>query len=85
MKVYVKLFPTLKSYTPPGVPRGERFVLELPASSEDGIKIIELISHLNIPREEASMAIVNGLIVKDLDHRVREGDMVFLSPLVAGG
>lgn len=84
MKIEVRLFASLREKLPEA-PRG-RGSVELPS----GATLWDLLEHLDIPSEMASMVLVNGLPVpRDRAarkaRRVEPGDTVAIFPPLAGG
>lgn len=85
MRIWVKLFPTLHDYTPAETARGERFSLEMSGAGGEPVRIRDVVARLGIPADKVGLAIVNGLIVRDFERVVAEGDSLFLSTVVGGG
>ncbi len=83
--ITVKLFPTLRDYRPSGAPSREAFTLDLAEWPGEIVRIHDVISFLKIPSNKVHVAIVNGKIVRDFDVIIKDGDHLFLSPMVAGG
>lgn len=79
MKVYVRLFATLRSFHP-GPNRSEPLVVELPP----GATAAELVPRLNLPEKLVRHAFVNNQH-KTLDTLLADGDRISLFPPVAGG
>jgi hypothetical protein len=83
--ITVKLFPTLRDYRPSGAPPREAFTLDLAEWPGKVVRINDVITFLKIPSNKVHIAIVNGKIVRDFDVIVKDGDLLFLSPMIAGG
>ncbi|MEA2039783.1 MAG: MoaD/ThiS family protein [Thermodesulfobacteriota bacterium] len=83
--ITVKVFPTLRSFLHPEIPRSAEFPLDLTALGKKTVSIEDLINHLGIPTGKVDMAIINGKILRDLNQTVKDGDVVVLSPSIAGG
>ena len=80
MTVTVKLFATLREYTPEGVsPRG--FPVVLP----EGTTVGDLVRHLGLPEAKWKVAFINSVICRDLDKQLEDGDVVAFFPPIAGG
>ncbi len=77
--VHVKLFATLRRYSP-GLKMGQALPVELP----DGATVDYLIRQLGLPAEEVKMVFVNGL-VRQRDHPLADGDELGIFPPVGGG
>ncbi len=77
--VHVKLFATLRRYSP-GLKMGQALPVELP----DGATVDHLIRQLGLPAEEVKMVFVNGL-VRQRDHPLADGDELGIFPPVGGG
>ncbi|MBW1722174.1 MAG: MoaD/ThiS family protein [Deltaproteobacteria bacterium] len=83
--VTVKVFPTLRDYLPSEYPRTDKILLDLSRMGKGGVRVKDLVKFLGIPREKVSVVILNGIIRKDLDMALKDGDTVSLSPPIAGG
>ncbi len=79
MKVYVKLFATLRPYHP-GPNRSEPLTVDMP----EGATAADLVPALNLPEKLVRHAFINNQ-QKTLDTRLVEGDKVNLFPPVVGG
>ncbi len=79
MKVYVKLFATLRDYFPE-LAIGEKQPLELPT----GTTIAFLVQRLQLPRDEIKLIYVNGRLRPD-ETVLQPGDEIGLFPPVGGG
>jgi molybdopterin converting factor small subunit len=80
MKIYARLFSTLKRFAPnPGGPGGE-FILELEAAAEVGA----LFRRLKIPDDVQRVVLVNGRHATAAT-RLVEGDRVVFFPPMTGG
>jgi molybdopterin converting factor small subunit len=79
MRVYVKLFATLRRYAPDAA-AGIPFEVDLP----EGATIADLIHHLNLPAEEVKVAFINAR-ARPEDWRLEPGDEVGVFPPVGGG
>ncbi|MGI5997570.1 MAG: MoaD/ThiS family protein [Lutispora sp.] len=72
--VKVRLFATLREN------RDKEIIIELP----DGATLLDVVKHLNIPKEEASLLLINGVFAK-LDKALEDNDTVSIFPPVGGG
>ncbi len=79
MKIRVKLFAALCRYFGDAVP-GVPFEVELP----EGSTMADLVSQLNLPREEVKVFFVNGR-ARPAEWPLEPGDEVGIFPLIAGG
>lgn len=79
MRIYVKLFATLRRYVESAA-YGVPFEVDL----AEGATIADLIHHLNLPAEEVKLAFVNGR-ARPEDWRLETGDEVGIFPPVGGG
>ena len=79
MRVYVKLFATLRRYAP-GAAYGIPFEVDL----ADGATIADLIKQLSLPAEEVKLAFVNAR-ARSEDWHLEPDDEVGIFPPVGGG
>ena len=79
MKVRVKLIATYRAHLPPGT-NGNKVEVEVPV----GTTASDVMAQFNIPRDETSVILVNGLTVP-LSTVLAEGDEVAAFSAVAGG
>jgi len=79
MKVYVKLFATLRDYFPE-LSIAEKLPVELPA----GATVASLIQALQLPRDQVKLVYVNGRLRAD-DALLQPGDEIGIFPPVGGG
>jgi molybdopterin synthase sulfur carrier subunit len=79
MRVYVKLFATLRHHAP-GAAIGLPFEINL----AEGAAVADLIHHLNLPVEEVKMVYVNAR-ARPEDWRLEPGDEIGIFPLIGGG
>ncbi len=79
MKLEIRLYATLRQYSPDGVPTGV-FPLILPEGSTVGA----LLAEIGIGGEMVHMRMVNGVGVTD-DHILTDNDRVGLFPPIGGG
>ncbi|MEJ5201069.1 MAG: MoaD/ThiS family protein [Anaerolineales bacterium] len=80
MKVRVKLFASLGSFSPQGGLPGTPFELELPL----GATLHDLMQHLQLPVEQIKVCFVNSRI-QPPNYILNEGDNVGIFPPVGGG
>lgn len=79
--VQLELFAFLQKYSPKGY-YDRPFVMELPANSSARA----LIKTLNIPDDIPVLVYVNSRQIEDgQDHRLSEGDVVGVMPVIPGG
>jgi molybdopterin converting factor small subunit len=79
MKIRVKLIANYREALPPGHKHG---VVEL--DIPDGSTVHDAISCFNVPLNDESVIVLNGLTV-DMDTPLKEGDMVTAFSAIAGG
>ena len=79
MKIFVKLFATLRPYLG-NVPSGTPVEITIP----DGSTLGTLIEQLALPPEEVKICFVNGRIVEP-DCLLTEGDEIGIFPPIGGG
>ena len=79
MKVRLKLFATFRRYLPPGT-QGSACDVEVP----DGTQVSDLLSQFGVPEQESLLILVNGHDAGP-DRVLQEGDVVAVSPALAGG
>jgi molybdopterin converting factor small subunit len=79
MMIRVKLIANYRDQLPSEAKNG---VVELDVS--DGTTVYDAISRFDIPLDEASVIVLNGLTV-DMSTPLKEGDMVTAFSAIAGG
>ncbi len=79
MKIYVRLFATLRQYIP-NAKGGATLSFELPESAT----LHHLIEKLNLPVEEVKLCYVNGRY-QELNYTLQEGDEIGIFPPIGGG
>ena len=79
MMIRVKLIASYRDHLPAGIKNGT-IELDVP----EGITVREVISRFNIPLDDTSVIVLNGLTV-DLDTPLQAGDMVTAFSAIAGG
>ena len=79
MKISVKLIATYRELLPPGT-QGNKTEIEVP----EGITASDVMTQFNVPQDETSVIVVNGLTVS-LSTVLVEGDMVTAFSAIAGG
>jgi molybdopterin synthase sulfur carrier subunit len=88
MNIYVKLYATLtKSVSEAilakhahGISAGSRLDVSLP----EGSTLEDLVTHLDLPREQVKVIFVNGQI-RDLDYQLQPEDEIGIFPPIGGG
>jgi molybdopterin synthase sulfur carrier subunit len=78
--VKVKLYATLRKYSPEGGPSGTAFVLELPDTST----LQDITTILRMPDDEVRVAFVNG-VIRDVRFGLHDQDEVGMFPPIGGG
>ena len=79
MMIRVKLIANYRDQLPPEAENGV-VKIDVP----DGTTVREAISRFDIPLDDTSVIVLNGLTV-DLDMPLKEGDMVTAFSAIAGG
>jgi molybdopterin converting factor small subunit len=79
MMIRIKLIANYREQLPPEAKNG---IVELDVP--DGTSVYEAISRFDIPLDDTSVIVLNGLTV-DLDTPLKEGDMVTAFSAIAGG
>ncbi len=80
MKVFVKLYATLRKFAPDDVELGDTFPVEIVIPTING-----LLERLGVGAEKAKIIMVNGIRVIDLDHNLSPNDTIVIFPPVGGG
>lgn len=83
MKITIKLFAVLRDKMPPGS-KGEEAELEV----DEGTRPVDVIEHLDIPRQLAHLVMINGvhLLPDEVKNRVLQpGEVLAIFPPIAGG
>lgn len=79
MKISVKLIATYIELLPPGT-QGNKIEIDVP----EGIIVSEVMAQFNVPQDDSSVIVVNGLTVP-LSAVLVEGDEVAAFSAIAGG
>ena len=79
MKIRVKMIANYRDALPPGAERG---IVDLDVPN--GTTIYDAISRYDIPLNDESVIVLNGLTV-DLSTPLQEGDMITAFSAIAGG
>ena len=79
MMIHVKLIANYRDQLPPEAKNG---VVEIDVP--DGTTVREAISRFNIPLDDTSVIVLNGLTV-DMNTPLKEGDIVTAFSAIAGG
>ncbi|MBT7190000.1 MAG: MoaD/ThiS family protein [Anaerolineae bacterium] len=79
MKISVKLIATYRELLPPGT-QGNKTEIEV----SQGTTASDVMTRFNVPQDETSVIVVNGLTVP-LSTLLVEGDMVTAFSAIAGG
>ena len=80
MRVQVKLYATLREYSPLNTEIGASFEVEF-----DGSTIGELIHQLGFNIDRAKIVMINGSRVFDMKINLNEDDLVVIFPPIGGG
>ena len=80
MKVFVKLYATLRKFAPPDNELGEFFEVEF-----NGATISDLVEQLGFSQELARIVFVNDSQTSDLSSTLTNRDRVVMFPPVGGG
>ncbi len=79
MKISVKLIATYRELLPPGT-QGNKVEIEVP----EGSTVSDVMAQFNVPQDETSVIVVNGLTIP-LSTILVEGDDVTAFSAIAGG
>ena len=79
MKISVKLIATYRELLPPGT-QGNKVEIEVP----EGSTVSDVMAQFNVPQDETSVIVVNGLTIP-LSTILVEGDDVTPFSAIAGG
>ncbi|MDP1715317.1 MAG: MoaD/ThiS family protein [Anaerolineales bacterium] len=79
MMIHVKLIANYRDQLPPEAKNG---VVEIDVP--DGTSVYDAISRFDIPLDDTSVIVLNGLTV-DMNTPLKEGDMVTAFSAIAGG
>lgn len=81
MKIYVKLYATLRQYIPHSASLTSAEGLDV----EEGTTVARIMEMLRLPENLKVLALVNGLHCKEKERHLREGDKLLIYPLMSGG
>jgi len=79
MRISVKLIATYREHLPPGT-QGNKVDIDV----SEGTTVADVMTRFNIPQDETSVIVVNGLTVA-LSTPLKEGDLVSAFSAIAGG
>lgn len=80
ISVTVRLYATLRQYTPPDNKPGEPFRVSLP----EGSRLTDLMAFLGLPPQETKQAFIRSRRQEE-DYVLQDGDDVAIFPPIAGG
>ena len=80
MPINVKLYATFRKFAPLGTELGESFKIGI-----ENKTISDLIDLLKIPKEKGVIVMVNGIRITNLDHLMRDNDLIVIFPVLGGG
>ena len=80
MPINVKLYATFRKFAPPGTELGESFKIDI-----ENKTISDVIDFLKIPKEKGVIVMVNGIRITNLDHLMRDNDLIVIFPVLGGG
>jgi molybdopterin converting factor small subunit len=81
MKIYVKIYATLRQY----VPNSAEIMRPEGWEVADGATVEEVMASLKFPESLRTLALINGAHCKDKTAALRDGDTLMLYPLMSGG
>jgi molybdopterin converting factor small subunit len=81
MKIYVKLYATLRQY----VPRAATLTSGDGLDVADGTTLAQIMATLSLPESLKVLALVNGLHCKEKERVLADGDSLLFYPLMSGG
>jgi len=80
MPINVKLYATFRKFAPPGTELGESFKIDI-----ENKTISDVIDFLKIPKEKGVIVMVNGIRITNLNHLMRDNDLIVIFPVLGGG
>ena len=80
MKVEVKTYATLRKFSPPGTSLGDSFIIDL-----KGNTVTDLLKQLGIPVKTKLIIMLNSNRITNINHTLKENDLVVLFPQLGGG
>ena len=80
MPINVKLYATFRKFAPPGTELGESFKIDI-----ENKTISDVIDLLKIPKEKGVIVMVNGIRITNLNHLMRDNDLIVIFPVLGGG
>lgn len=81
MKIYVKIYATLRQY----IPNSAEIVREEGWEVADNATVDEVMRSFDLPENLRTLALINGAHCQDKTTRLSDGDTLLLYPLMSGG
>ena len=81
MKIYVKIYATLRQY----IPNSAEITREEGWDVAEGTTMDQLMKTLKLPEGLRTLSLINGVHCKDRLTPLSDGDTVLLYPLMSGG
>lgn len=81
MKIYVKIYATLRQYLPQASEIADPEGIEV----EENTTVTEVMERLQFPDNLRVLALVNGVHAKEADMALKDGDKLLIYPLMSGG
>jgi hypothetical protein len=81
MKIYVKLYATLRQY----IPHSANLTGAEGLDVEEDITVARVMEMLQLPENLKVLALVNGLHCTKKERSLKEGDKLLFYPLMSGG
>ena len=81
MKIYVKLYATLRQYVPNSASLTSAEGLDV----AEGTNVAQVMEMLRLPETLKVLALLNGLHCKEREKALKNGDSLLFYPLMSGG
>jgi molybdopterin converting factor small subunit len=81
MKIYVKLYATLRQYIPDSASLTSAEGLEV----AEGTTVAKVMEMLRLPETLKVLALVNGLHCREKERALKDGDSLLFYPVMSGG
>jgi molybdopterin converting factor small subunit len=81
MKIYIKIYATLRQYLPRALEVTDPEGLDV----EEDTTVTQVMERLQFPESLRVLALVNGVHTKEDDTVLKDGDKLLIYPLMSGG
>ena len=81
MRIYVKLYATLRQYIPHSATVTDKEGLDV----AEGTTIAEVMEMLGLPEHLKVLSLLNGVHCREKEKSLKDGDTLLFYPLMAGG